>query len=192
MLPEEQNALHQVLSQAAQVPTQLPDPQAEQMIRQSLGARPDALYLLTQMLAYKEMQLRQAQQAVFQLQQHLQQVQAQQAAQAPRSFFGFGRPAAPVMQPPVMQPPMMQPQPGYSPFGAPSGGSFLGNVATTAAGVVAGEAAFGAISSLFGGGHHAASGGGGGFPTSAPSETVINNYYGDSSDEEDADDDDNY
>ena len=191
MLPEEHNAIQHVLSQAAQVPAQMPDPQADMMIRQSIGGRPDALYLLTQMLAFKEVQLQNAQQTMLQMQQHIQMLQTQlqaQAQPAPRSLFGFGTRPAPMMQPPpvMQQPPMMHAPAPFGPAGMTgrAGGGFLGDVATTAVGVVAGQAAFSALGSLFGGGHHGA---GSGAAPAAPTETVVNNYY-DSPDSESSED----
>lgn len=71
-------------------------------------------------------------------------------------------------------------------------GGFLRSAATTAAGVIAGETAFSALSSIFG--HHSGYGGGSGFlsggPISPGSETVINNYYEDDRDRGDQRDDD--
>jgi hypothetical protein len=90
----------------------------------------------------------------------------------------------------------MPPQYGAPPYDPqyappPAGGrfsSFLHNAVQTAAGVVAGEVAFSALSSLFGGhqgggffgGGSGFLGGGGGI--SPGSETIVNNYYGDDPD----------
>ncbi len=57
-------------------------------------------------------------------------------------------------------------------------GSFLGNVATTAAGVVAGGFLFQGLENLLGSGHHAGFSGWGDEPVERVSEqTTINNYY---------------
>lgn len=94
-----------------------------------------------------------------------------------------------VPPPQPVQPPPLPPQYAQPAYGAPQSGmgSFLQNAAQTAAGVVAGEVAFSAISSLFG--HHGGyggyygGGGGGGFLgggasfVSPVSETIINNNY---------------
>jgi hypothetical protein len=67
------------------------------------------------------------------------------------------------------------------------GGSFLGNVASTAAGVVAGSFLFQGIESLLG--HHHGAGSSWMDPNGEhlSEQTVINNYYGDEADERDFD-----
>jgi hypothetical protein len=106
-------------------------------------------------------------------------------------------------QQPQLQP-QPQPQTGGAGFLGGAGSSFLGNVATTAAGVVAGSFLFQGIENMMG--HHSPSPWGqqsSNFPTDHVNEenTTINNYYGDdakssdlhtaSYDEISADDDDN-
>lgn len=156
------------------------DRDADELIRRNIGARPDALYILTQTVLIQEMALNQAKQQLEDLKKQ----------QPPTSFLGntpepqgggtgWGRdtrvqqpapasgyrassyrsdyvpPPVPQQQPPPL--PQYAAQPAY---GAPQSGmgSFLQSAAQTAAGVVAGEMAFSAISSLFG--HHGGYGGG--------------------------------
>ncbi len=94
----------------------------------------------------------------------------QQGGFLPGSYQGSSYAA-----PPPPPPPQQSSGGGFS--------GFLHNAAQTAAGVIAGEVAFDAISSLFG--HHGGGfGGGGGFfgggsGISPGSETIVNNYYGD-------------
>jgi hypothetical protein len=171
------------------------DRDADTLIRQSIGARPDALYILTQTVLIQEMALNQAKTQIEQL----------KAQQPPASFLGnAAAPPPPPPNPPAgrswggenrvpqtgsgyqaspyrtgyqpPQPPPLPPQ--YAPDPQPSGlSSFLHSAAETAAGVVAGEVAFSALSSIFGG--HRGGGGffGGGGYVSPVSETIINNNY---------------
>ena len=146
------------------------------MIRKSpLAARPDAMYILTQLALIQDISLKHAEQQIQELQQRVN----AQSAPASTSFLGgpWGQ-AANAPQP-------QQPEPRYAPAtNAPATSSFLHSALTTASGVIAGEMAFSALHSLFGGGGGfggGMGGTGGGFLSSAPgSETVINNYYGDS------------
>jgi uncharacterized protein len=77
------------------------------------------------------------------------------------------------------------PQPQAASGGMFGGGSFLGNVATTAAGVVAGSFLFQGIENLmhhssgFGGSGYGGSGFGQSIEEQITEQTVINNYYGD-------------
>ena len=145
------------------------DGEADDLIRHTIGAQPDALYILTQTVLLQEMALNQARTQIEELKQRL--GAQQQYAPQPGGFLPSqgGQPdyAAPQAAP------------------APAGGRFSGflhQAATTAAGVIAGDLAFEALGSLFG--HRGGfSGGGGGFfggnPIVPGSETVVNNYYGD-------------
>jgi hypothetical protein len=143
-------------------PTQI-DRDAYDLILHTIGTRPDALYMLTQIVLLQEMALNHAQsQGSF-----LRQQQPAPAYQEPRyqeSRYQESSYASPPPPPP-------QQTGGFS--------GFLHNAAQTAAGVIAGEIAFDSLSSLFGhrgGGFFG--GGGGGFLGGGGygSETIINNY----------------
>ena len=158
MTDQERQLLQQLAARVQNAPPSHVDPEADDFIRRTIGARPDALYLLTQTVLIQEMALNQA-----------------RASQPAPSFLGNapgGYQGSSYQAPP--------PQAQYDPPPLPPQGgrfsNFLHNAATTAAGVVAGEVAFSALGSLFGGhgGGGFFSGGGGIYPGS---ETIVNNYY---------------
>jgi len=146
------------------------DGEADDLIRHTIGAQPDALYILTQTVLLQEMALNQARAQNEELKQRL--GTQQQYAPQPGGFL-----------------PSRGGQPGYAApqaAPAPSGGLFSGflhQAATTAAGVIAGDLAFEALGSLFGHRGGFFGGGGGGFFSGSPivpgSDTIVNNYYGD-------------
>jgi hypothetical protein len=193
MTDEERQLIQGLADRIRNAPAPQVDRDADILIRQSIGTRPDALYILTQTVLIQEMALNQAKAQIEQLKA--------QSAQPPANFLPDNRPQPQpggyqssayrtgyqTPQPPPLPPqyaPVPEPQYQQAPY-QPSGGrfsSFLHNAAQTAAGVVAGEVAFSALSSLFG--HHGGGGflGGGGegyygSPVSPGSETIINNYY---------------
>jgi hypothetical protein len=196
MTDEERQLIQGLADRIRNAPAPPIDRDADTLIRQSIGTRPDALYILIQTVLIQEMALNQAKTQIEQL----------KAQQPPASFLGNAAPPPPPApanpnagrswggdnrapqtasgyqaspyrtgyQPP--QPPPLPPQ--YASDPQPSGfSSFLHSAAETAAGVVAGEVAFSALSSIFGG-HHGGGGffGGGGY-VSPVSETIINNNY---------------
>ncbi len=185
MTPQERQLLESLASRIAGTAVPQKDPEAEALIREKLGTKPDALYILTQTVLIQEMALNQANTRIHDLQQ-----QSAQPPQQPTSFlgrlFGSGAPQQSAPPPPQYAPPPQYP-PQYEPVQyqqAPSqGSSFLRSAATTATGVAAGALAFEGIESLFGhhggygGGYGGGFGGGGEFLGGAPGETVINNYY---------------
>src|SRR5574343_1367189 len=113
------------------------DVEAEQLIRTATANQPDAVYLLVQRALLLDQALQTAKGQIADLQNQLQNRQPAagsfldndpwaQAATKPRAIPGADRYAVP----------QNAPQPLGSSFGA-GASSFLGNVATTAAGVVA-------------------------------------------------------
>ncbi|HEV2645080.1 MAG TPA: DUF2076 domain-containing protein [Acidobacteriaceae bacterium] len=171
------------------------DPDAEQMIQQTLGRNPDALYVLAQTVLVQGYALKQAQGQIAELRGQLDQARGQGQETKHGSFLGnlLGRhdePQRAAAPPPAAGPGpyagtgygpgLAYPAGGYPIPNAPSaGGGFLQSAMQTAAGVAAGAFAFEGIESLMHGfGHGGGFGGeyGGGRP-----EEVINNYYGDSS-----------
>jgi hypothetical protein len=201
MTPQEGSMLQDLVRKVQQTQLTEKDPDAEELLLDTLGRDPDAIYKLAQTVLVQNLALNQARAQMQQLQQ---QTQPQAPAQPARatSFLGslLGHrdpvPAAPAPAPQYQAPPQYQqvpvyeapqyapPAPGYA---SPSpAGSFMRSAATTAAGVAAGALAFEGIESLMHGGFgHGGGewGGGGGYGSGvgAPpvEETVINNYYDD-------------
>jgi hypothetical protein len=181
MTPQEQQMLQGLIQRVNQTQLQEKDFDAEEMLQQTLGRNPDALYILAQTLLVQQYALEQAQKQLEQLRQ--------QQAQQPRrssSFLGslLGRDdtsRATPPPPPPYQAPQYAPASGYAPaYGAPQSGGFLRSAMQTAAGVAAGALAFQGIESLMHGFGHVAGYGSnfGGFDSDRPE--VINNYYSDS------------
>jgi hypothetical protein len=185
MTTQEQEMLQGLIRRINQTQLSEKDLDAEEMLQQTLGRNPDALYILAQTVLVQQYALDQATQQLDQLRQ-----QPRRAT----SFLGglLGHDQAPPPPPPTYaQPQYVQNSgytPGYSPgYGVPQQGGFLRGAMQTAAGVAAGALAFEGIESLLHGfGHSAGYGSGfGGFGDSERPE-VINNYYGDSAQHEHA------
>lgn len=185
MNSQEHSQLSQFLAQLSGAQAGNKDTEADALIREAVAKQPDAAYLLVQRALLQDQALSAAKMQIADLQNQL-----QNAANSQRgSFLGSdpwaqpagnvgGVPGAGNYQVPRGAP-MQAQAPGF--FGG-GGSSFLGNVATTAAGVVAGSFLFQGIESLLG--HHG--GGSAGWGQSAfgehhgsPEQTVVNNYYGD-------------
>jgi hypothetical protein len=170
MTPQEQQSLEQFLKQLAQAPAVAKDSQADAMIQAAVMQRPDAAYLLVQRAMLLEQALEQCKAQLNQWQ-----AQANNSSFMPRHnpwLAGTTAPAAAAAPMPMAAP-------------APSSGvsSFLGNVATTAAGVVAGSFLFQGLEHLLHPQHSGGWLGGDEFAGRAPAiteNTVVNNYYGDS------------
>ena len=196
MTPQEESMLNDLIGRVQQTQLTEKDPEAEQLLNQSLGRNPNSLYILAQTVLVQKYALEQAQ---AQLAQARQAQQTQQQPAHSTSFLGslLGH-RDPV--PPAAPPPLPPPPPGYgaSPYAQPwsqppayggppapgGGGSFLRTAATMAAGVAAGALAFQGIESLmhgFGGSPAGLAGGGFFGGEGRPEETVINNYYDDPS-----------
>jgi hypothetical protein len=188
MTPQESSMLEDLVRKVEETQLTEKDPEAEQLLQQTLGRDPDAIYKLAQTVLVQNLALNQAR---AQIQQMQQQPQPARATSFLGSLLGHRdpAPAAPqqYQQLPYQQAPQYQAPPQYAtapPTYAPSApspaGSFLRSAATTAAGVAAGALAFEGIESLM---HGFGQGGGGGYGSGfgAPpvEETVINNYYDD-------------
>jgi hypothetical protein len=189
MTPQEQQMLQGLIQRVNQTQLQEKDFDGEEMLQQTLGRNPDALYILAQTVLVQQYALDQAQNQLEQLRQQ-QQAQPQRST----SFLGslLGRNEEPARSAPPPPPPPQYAQPQYTPtptyvagpaygYGAPQSGGFLRSAMQTAAGVAAGALAFEGIESLMHGfGHSAGYGSGfGGFGESDRPE-IVNNYYGDS------------
>lgn len=169
MTPQEHEKLQQFLSQMRQAQGVQRDPEADAIINAAVSRQPDAAYLLVQRTLLQEQALEAARLRIAELEQ-----QSQAAAPA-ASFLGGAddwgnsarsRPAAHV--PANLTPPYAPQQPAYqggypaaeaaprqgglSRFGmGGGGGSFLGTMAATAAGVAGGAFLYQGIGNLLGG-----------------------------------------
>ncbi len=184
---QEREQLTHFLQQLTQAQAGQKDAEAEALIRDAGARQADAAYLLVQ----RAMQLEQALQMV-QSQASKLQAELEQMRSGARSGFldqanAWGRPAAAQAAPIAPAMPQVQAPAAASPA-ASWGSGILGNVATTAAGVVAGSFLYQGIGNLMG--HHQPGAGWGASaaaPAPATENTVINNYY-DSSAPDDAGD----
>lgn len=176
---QERERLSNFLNQLerAKVPEKVAE--AEAMIHQAVTRQPDAAYLLVQRNLLLEQALNAAKSQIATLQRQLQE-----------SKEGFLN-ANPWTQPQPTTPlpgavpgaqTYQMPRSAAAPAAVPPGGqSFLGSVASTAAGVVAGSFLFQGLESLLG--HHSPLGVSGdeSFNDHPTEQTVINNYYGSAS-----------
>ncbi len=175
---QEHDQLNQLLKQLGEVKLSAKDAEAEILIREAAAHQPDATYLLVQRTLLLEQALNSAKARIEELQNQLQNSQSLQ-----RGGFLSNDPwaqaavkAGPVPSAGSPQVPQYAPQTNASAFGG-GGSSFLGNVATTAAGVVAGSFLFQGIENLMG--HHSSGFGQQPSGEQFTEQTVINNNYGD-------------
>jgi hypothetical protein len=191
MTPQESSMLQDLVGKVQGTPLTEKDPEAEELLQQTLGRDPDAIYKLAQTVLVQNLALNQARAQIQQLQQQPALTQPAKATSFLGSLLGHRDPAPaappqPQYQPvPTYEAPQYAPAPPYaSPSPSPAG-SFLRSAATTAAGVAAGALAFEGIESLMhgfghgGGGEWGGGGYGSGFGAPPVEETVINNYYDD-------------
>ncbi len=204
MNSQERDALNAFLQQLTQAQVAQKDPDADALIAQAFVAQPHAGYLLVQRAMQLDYVLQQTQAKVAALQAQID----RDKSGAQTSFLGdahaWGRAAVPAQgvsgevyqagsQPQQPQRAALPPTPiqaasaPAAPVAAaptPWGSSMMGNVATTAAGVVAGSFLFQGIQNMMG--HNSAGGFGGGFGNHAATnpaapvtvnETTVNNYY---------------
>jgi uncharacterized protein len=178
MTEQEQQLISNLAERIKNSPAPQIDRDAYDLILHTIGTRTDALYILTQTVLLQEMALSHAKAQIDELQR---QPQGYSSAPQQGGFLpGTNPPPAAYQAGPYQggyqgssyaAPPPPQPGGGFS--------GFLHNVATTAAGVIAGDIAFDAISSMFGHRGGGFFGGGGGFLGGGGGETIVNNYYGD-------------
>lgn len=188
MNSQEHDQLNQLLKQLGEVKLTAKDADAEILIREATAHQPDATYLLVQRTLLLEQALNSAKARIEELQNQLQNSQPVQKG----GFLSndpWAQPAVkagPIPSTGSPQVPQYATQPSASAVGG--GSSFLGNVATTAAGVAAGSFLFQGIENLMG--HH--SSGFGQQPSDGQftEQTVINNNYGDDAGQQANNDDD--
>lgn len=174
MTPQEQQALQGLLSQLVQVRNIPKDAQAEGMIAEAVSRQPDAAYLLVQRCMLLEQGLEAAKAQIAELQQQVQQGSHASSfldanawghhpdpsradnRQMDTSVSGAPLPQARQYTAPAYQGPQAQAgyaRPGVSSWLGGQGGSMLGTMAATAAGVAGGAFLFQGLSHLLGG-HH--------------------------------------
>lgn len=155
------------------------DAEADSLIRDAAARQPDAAYLLVQKVFWLERAVQEAQRRAEQLQGECEQLREQiRISAAPRGAFadanGWGNSAGRMPLAPA-------PAQAFPAQAVPAAGgmpSWLGNVATTAAGVVAGSFLFQGIEHLIG--HRDGAGLlGGNASATPPGETVVNNFFAD-------------
>ena len=161
MNQEERSLLESFLGQLVQARASVKDPEAESLIAQAVARQADAAYLLVQRSLLLEQGLAQANGRIAELEKSLQSQSAPSGFLGATSDWGWhAKPAASasvtsVSGQPIRQ--ISQSQPGqYAPAASPpmqatpsQGPSFLGQMATTAAGVAAGAFLFRGMESLF-------------------------------------------
>jgi len=174
MNAQERDLLSQLLKQLAEVKLTEKDAEAETLIREATSRQPDATYLLVQRVLLLEHALKVAKARNDELQAQLQDNNASQKSGFLGNDLWTQQTGNTSRQAPqyASQP---QPQTSGGIFGGGSG--FLGNVATAAAGVVAGSFLFQGIENLIG--HHSLGFGKQSFAEPFAEKTVVNNYYGD-------------
>lgn len=175
MNPQERDQLSLFLQQLTQAQAGQKDSEAEALIKDACARQGDAAYLLVQ----RAMQLEHALQAV-QSQASKLQGEINQLRSGTQSGFldnAWGRPAQAPIAGAAQAQAQVQGQPPAARPASSWGTGILGNVATTAAGVVAGSFLFQGIESLMG--HHNAGFGTNGNPPQpqpVTENTGINNY----------------
>ncbi|UZR29845.1 DUF2076 domain-containing protein [Methylococcus mesophilus] len=174
MNTEERQVLERFLSRLTDIKGIDKNPEADRLIQDAVARQPDAAYLLIQRNLLLEKALENAKARIEELQLQRQPAPVNRGG---GSFLG-GDPWA---QPAPAGRTWDATPPGYRQHAAPplqqSGApSFLGNMASTAAGVVAGSFLFQGIESLMHGGQHDPWGASAG--EHLTENTTINNYYG--------------
>ncbi len=188
MTPQDSQLLQDFLAQLVQARGVAKDPEAEAMINRAASQQPDATYLLVQRALLMQQALNNARNEIASLQSQLRNgaPQGQPSFLDPNAWgnSGTARPSASA-SPPYQQPApasmQAQQEPPSGGFLSGRGGSMLGNIASTAAGVAGGAFLFQGLEHLLG----ARAGNGFLGPQSAlmskPEETtIVNNYYEDS------------
>jgi len=184
MNAQERDQLTQFLKPLTEVRLPNKDSEAEGLILDAAKRQPDALYLLVQRAMLLEQALNGAKAQINDLQSQLQAAQNTGGRGGFLSHDPWAQPANNNGPVPGMsryaEPRYAAPQQNASFLGGGGGSSFLGNIASTAAGVVAGSFLFQGIENLFSDHNpsssmdHASH-----TPESVSETTTINNFYGD-------------
>jgi uncharacterized protein len=170
MTPQENELLQKFLAQLAQAHVGAKDPEAQAMISRAVAQQPDAAYLLVQRALLLERALQQAKSQLSRLHEQ------RDGADGGNHFLTETSSSTPAAAPAPASPPPAQAAPQTS--GPSSGwGGFLGNAATTAAGVAGGAFLFQGLEDLFG--HRGSGFVGGSAPTEMVENVTVNDYSGD-------------
>ena len=172
MSPNEREQLQQFLNQLKQAKLSQKDSDADQLILDAVAHQPDAPYLLVQRSLLLEQALHNAKLQISELQKN-------QPAQT-ASFLGNDPWAQAPSQTANYQPPRPTAPLAANNNSWLGGSGFMGNLASTAAGVVAGSFLFQGIENLMG--HHNYGGwqnNPSGLGEHLNEQTIVNNYYGD-------------
>jgi hypothetical protein len=164
MTPQERQQLTTFLQQLAQTRADPKDPEADALIRDAVSKQPDASYLLVQRAMGLDLALQASQAEVEKLKAEPEQVKRGNETSFVGNASAWGR-AAPTAGAAQKSSSLMQQSSGkaVAPAGptaaapSPWGSGMLANLATTAAGVVAGSFLYQGIQNLMG--HHNAGGG---------------------------------
>jgi uncharacterized protein len=163
MTPQESQVLRDFLDQLVQVNGVVKDQQASELINKALSQQPDAAYLLVQRALLQERALSAAKSQIASLQRQLEGTQSEggsfldQANTWGNSARSVPRPTAQVLATGAQYPASVQPlAQAQAPGFLQGGGSFLGSMAATAAGVAGGAFLYQGIESLLGRHHDAA------------------------------------
>ena len=164
MTSQESQLLHEFLEHLTQVRSVAKDPQADELINRAVARQPDAAYLLVQKALLQEQALNAAKAQITALQSQLDEARAGSAGSGSfldsASSWGnsagqAGRGMQRTIQQPIPQapsqynfPPQSAAMPSRPGFFGGGAGSFLGNMAATAAGVAGGAFLFQGIENL--------------------------------------------
>jgi len=178
MNPQECEQLDRFLNQLCDARVIEKNPEADALIRNAVARQPDAAYLLVQRAMLVEQALNAAKAQIARLQSELRSSQSNGRDKflAGANPWSQPRDNAPVPSPGASTNFQTSRQALPASAGSSGGTSFLGNIATTAAGVVAGSFLFQGIENLLG--HHQSPASWAG-PTGEhlSEQTTINNYY---------------
>jgi hypothetical protein len=177
--------LEQLLQQLTAAKLAQKDREADNLIRAAFASQPDAAYLLILRCMLQDQALQSAQTQIDELRRELLNISSSSAdnrlldnnpwAEASHAAGFTGKAAYQMPVTPVSRP--VQEFAQFTPRAASAGVSgFLGNIATTAAGVVAGSFLFQGIENLVGG-HHQSGLASQTVAAQIPEQTIVNNYY---------------
>jgi hypothetical protein len=154
MTPQEQQLLTTFLQQLAQTRADPKDPQADALIRDALSRQPDANYLLVQRAVGLELAVKTMQAQAEKLQAELDQAKRGDGASFLGNTGSWGRsaPAASAVSPQQSYGKSLPPAATSAAPASSWGSGMMANLATTAAGVVAGSFLYQGIQQLMG--HH--------------------------------------
>lgn len=190
MTPEEHQLITDLFERLRSTSNTPQDPEATQLITESMKAQPQAVYFLVQSLLIQNHALSAAEQRIRELQ-----AQAPAPSSTPTSFMGAPRPSP--WGPPPQQQQQPAPMPTSNPMGwaplqqnAPQSGGFFGggsggflqNALSTAASVAGGMMLANTIQGLFSGHSIAGSlnnstGNNAANTPASTGDTTVNNYY---------------